>query len=320
MKKSIALVALAFGVTSAFAQDLTSKKGEPILPEADDWAIAIEATPFLTYAQSIFGKTAGTAAPTWNYFTSNNSIQGKMFKDAKTAYRATLRIGIGGNGTVKNNIPDRTTTSTVVFPGPTPTKENSWINSRTNIGLMVGMEKRRGKTRLQGIYGAEFGISFTSSRDQFKYGNALQAVGSGTATLQVDPTAADGFAGYGGGANVVLASGLPIPGATSINARMIDNKSGLTVAFGLRAFIGAEYFFMPKMSLGGEFGWGIAFSSTAASTTIYETNGNTGTGANISAQTTVKGAASSSFILDNSANGNAGLWGASGALRLNLYF
>jgi hypothetical protein len=42
MKKSIALVALAFGVTSAFAQDLTSKKGEPILPEADDWSVGID--------------------------------------------------------------------------------------------------------------------------------------------------------------------------------------------------------------------------------------------------------------------------------------
>jgi len=33
MKKSVLGLALAFGVSSAFAQDLTSKKGEPILPE-----------------------------------------------------------------------------------------------------------------------------------------------------------------------------------------------------------------------------------------------------------------------------------------------
>ena len=46
MKKSIALVAMAFGVSSAFAQDLTSKKGEPILPEAGDWSIGIDAAPF----------------------------------------------------------------------------------------------------------------------------------------------------------------------------------------------------------------------------------------------------------------------------------
>ena len=34
MKKSVLVVALAIGVTAAFAQDLTSKKGEKYLPEA----------------------------------------------------------------------------------------------------------------------------------------------------------------------------------------------------------------------------------------------------------------------------------------------
>jgi len=56
MKKSIALVAMAFGVTSAFAQDLTSKKGEPFLPEAGDYAISIDANPFLNYLGTFFGK------------------------------------------------------------------------------------------------------------------------------------------------------------------------------------------------------------------------------------------------------------------------
>ena len=46
MKKTIVLVALAFGSISVSSQDLTSKKGEPILPEAGDWGIGIDATPF----------------------------------------------------------------------------------------------------------------------------------------------------------------------------------------------------------------------------------------------------------------------------------
>lgn len=327
MKKSIALVALAFGVTTAFAQDLTSKKGEPILPEAEDWAIGIDATPFLTYAQSIFGKTSGTAAPSWSYFTNNNTITGKMFKDAKTAYRGSLRLGFGGTGTQNNVVSDRTAPVTAVFPATYPTKTNKWTNNATNVALAVGMEKRRGKTRLQGIYGAEFGISFSSTRDKFAYGNSLNPVSTSSSTPVVDPNGngnEDGFAGYGGGSNVLstaaAASSAGIIGATAGGARLLDNKSGLTVAFGLRAFIGAEYFFMPKMSLGGEFGWGIAFSTTGASTKVYESNGNTGSGANISGQTTVKGGTKSSFLLDNSAAGNSGLWGASGSIKLNMYF
>ena len=67
MKKSIALVALAFGVSSAFAQDLTSKKGEPFLPEAGDYMIGIDANPFLNYLGNFFGKTVANTAPTFNF-------------------------------------------------------------------------------------------------------------------------------------------------------------------------------------------------------------------------------------------------------------
>jgi len=82
MKKSVLALAMAFGVTSAFAQDLTSKKGEPILPEAGDWAIGIDATPFLNYAGQLLS-TSGSSAPTWNFLNGNNTIIGKMFKDEK---------------------------------------------------------------------------------------------------------------------------------------------------------------------------------------------------------------------------------------------
>ena len=80
MKKSIALVAMAFGVTSAFAQDLTSKKGEPFLPEAGDYAIGIDATPFLNYAGNFFGTGAANVAPTFDFHNTNYVITGKKFK------------------------------------------------------------------------------------------------------------------------------------------------------------------------------------------------------------------------------------------------
>src|ERR1043165_7523672 len=99
MKKSVLVIALAFGVTGAFAQDLTSKKGEPILPEAGDWSIGIDATPFLSYAKSFIGAGTGTTAPTWNFITNYQTISGKYMVDANTAYRGSLRIGFGGSTT-----------------------------------------------------------------------------------------------------------------------------------------------------------------------------------------------------------------------------
>ncbi len=320
MKKSITLIALAFGITSAFAQDLTSKKGEPILPEAKDWGLGIDATPLLLYAGNFFGKTVSNTPPTWNY---NNStylqITGKMFKDAQTAYRASIRLGFGGAGTVRKNVnplPAAAGTSVTGYPAQPTQVENSWTNSATNVGFSVGYEKRRGKTRLQGIYGAELGFSFSGGGDQFKYANALTA--NATASLQVDVSPADAFAGA---TNTISSLASGIPGINGAGARMISYAQGLTFAFGLRAFIGAEYFFMPKMSLGGEFGWGVAFSSTGPSTTVWESIGNgtaPATPPDAVGTTTIKGVASSQFILDN--NNNNSIWGPSGALKLNFHF
>ena len=233
MKKTITLVAIAFGLTSALAQDLTSKKGEPILPEAKDWGLGIDATPLLLYAGNFFGKTVTNNAPTWNFPGSYLQITGKMFKDAQTAYRASIRIGFGGAGTVRKNVnplPAAAGTSVTGFPAQPTQVENVWANSNTNVGFSVGYEKRRGKTRLQGIYGAELGFSFSGGGDQFKYANALSP--NATASLQVDVSAADQFTGTPQ-PNTVSAAASGIPGINFAGARMLSYTQGLTFAFGL---------------------------------------------------------------------------------------
>ena len=168
MKKSIFALAMAFGVTSAFAQDLTSKKGEPFLPETDDWSIGVDAAPFLNYVGNFFGKTANNTAPTWNNYGANQTIVGKMFKDEKTAYRATVRLGMRSQSWKTEIAAPVASTAT---PTSFPTAANTMVEDKAKasssfIGIGVGMEKRRGKTRLQGIYGAEIFIWYTSQKKQ----------------------------------------------------------------------------------------------------------------------------------------------------------
>lgn len=322
MKKSIALVALAFGVTGAFAQDLTSKKGEPILPEAGDWGIAVDATPFLKYAGNFFGKQNDNQAPTWNFFSSMQTITGKYFVDPTKAYRGTVRIGLGGN-TVREMAANRMNTANSAtangFPDKAPMVENSWKHSTTNIGLAAGMEMRKGKTRLQGYYGGEVGLAYSSTKDTYKYGNALAVnltpTGPNQAT-NVDVTSADQVGGSG---NVVNAQGIFLGSGPTDMARITEKKSGATFSFGVRGFIGAEYFVLPKMSIGGEFGWGLGLSTTGKSKTTYETTGNNGaSAADATGSTTIEGAKNGGFWLDT--DGKNSIWGPSGSLRLNLYF
>lgn len=322
MKKSITILALAFGVTSTFAQDLTSKKGEQILPEAEDWSIGVDATPFLEYMGNFFGKTSPNAAPTFNFLNSNQTITGKYFTEATMAYRASLRIGFG-SVTQRNMVEDRFATQVNsatpppnTFPAAGPQKENEWKRSNTNIGLAVGMEKRKGKTRLQGLYGAELGINLSSSKDKFTYGNTLnpQTAATTTANPVVDVHSDDNFSGA---SNVT--SSANIPGLVG-PARVTERKNGSVFSFGIRGFIGVEYFVLPKISLGGEFGWGIGLSSTGKSTTKYESIGNSQVAGSddVTGSTTIEGAKEGSFSIDT--DNNNSIFGPSASLRLNFHF
>jgi len=163
MKKSVLVIALAFGVSGAFAQDLTSKKGEPILPESGDWAISMDMNPIFQFVGNAFsGATATNAAPSVGWLNTNQTIVGKKFIDEKTAYRVLFRIGVT-NQTTKAMIADATVTTAPVYPATPAMVEDKMKNGATNVGIGVGKEMRRGKTRLQGYYGADAMIWLSSS-------------------------------------------------------------------------------------------------------------------------------------------------------------
>ena len=90
MKKTIFAVAVILGSTSSFAQD------KQFMPEAGDYAIGIDATPFLNYVGNLIGGNDGNTAPSWNYLTTNQTITGKYFVDENMAYRGSLRLGFTG--------------------------------------------------------------------------------------------------------------------------------------------------------------------------------------------------------------------------------
>ena len=270
MKKTILLVAMAVGMTSVFAQDLTSKKGEKYLPEANDWAIGVDATPFLNYVGNFFGKTAPNIAPTFNFDNGGAALQGKMFKDANTAYRVGLRIGFGSF----------TTHNALTNAADSVSKGKDVSASGMNIALTAGLEKRRGAGRLQGVYGAEAGLAF------------------------------------GGGGTVTNTYAMALTDARNpgVGGRVAETSLGNVFSFGARAFAGVEYFVLPKMSIGGEFGWGLAFTTTGDGSTTVDAL--TGPSTVTSTKTTVTGP--SSFVIDT--DNNSTLFGPAGTVRMIFHF
>jgi hypothetical protein len=318
MKKSLLLITLIFGFNIAFAQDLTSKKGEPYLPEEKDWSIGIDASSLVSYVNS-FALNAKNSANS-KALSNAQTITGKYFINAKTAYRGALTLGMHSYN-ARNMVADRVaaTNSVAVFPAAVAMKENVWNRKNSTVGLSFGIEKRRGKTRLQGLYGGEIGLMIATSKDKFTYGNALTT--NNALTIDVD-TVADAMSSsiFGSANNVSQNAGSIIQGNVS-TARITERNNGTTISFGIRGFMGAEYFILPKMSIGGEFGFGLGLTSVGRTKTVWQaigkSIGTTNSDKSVNT-TTVDGSKNGSVKLDTD-NLNS-VWGATAVIRLNLYF
>jgi hypothetical protein len=297
MKKSTLLIAaMAFGATAAFAQDLTSKKGETFLPEAGDWSIGIDATPVLNYVGNFIGGNGLNTAPTWDFLNANNTIIGKMYTSETMAYRGILRIGYSSSKT-SNWVSDDANTTPPVFPGTNQQVEDKAKNTSNFIGIGGGLEWRRGKTRLQGFYGADAMFWMAGSKSSYEYGNAYSSTNTA-------PTSTD------------WGTGNLTPAYSNYPGRVTEEKAGTTIGFGVRGFIGAEYFIVPKISIGAEFGWGLGITTTGeGSGTVESQNPSTpGPGQEIEYTTSGK---SGGFMIDTDRNA---FGSANGSLRLNFHF
>jgi hypothetical protein len=163
-------------------------------------------------------------------------IRGKYFTSATMAYRGGVRIGFGSN-TWRNEVDDQSddaATTPPTFPTEHPRVEDTWKRSYTGITLSGGLEVRKGKTRLQGYYGAELWVSFGGNKNTFTYGNALNT--------NTDASSVDGAVGTDY-ATDWTASGIN-NGTTDEygNAARYTEIKVSTMAVGLRGFIGVEYF------------------------------------------------------------------------------
>jgi hypothetical protein len=238
--KKIMLSLLLVGVFAlANAQDVNmkTKRGENILPEKGDWAIGICADPMFEYFGNFIGKGSLNPTPIFDFYTDDFSIIGKYFVSDKMAFRGRLRIGMNSN--TNNAYVNDDASKTDPFA---QVKDKQQL-SNTNVTIGAGVEMRKGKGRLQGVYGAEANIFFGGGKDKYTYGNAITSDNNFPTT-------------HNFGDNVIYDKAAVNPYRTT------EYKYGSTFGLGVRAFIGAEYFVLPKLSIGGEFGWGIGFAST----------------------------------------------------------
>ncbi len=282
MKKTLFFVTALFTGAVAFGQTTEVKEadGTVVTPQAGDWAVGMNAAPLFNYVGNMFnGSTGNTLNTAFVNQTpqSANAIYGKYFVDENTAYRGQLRL-MQKSGTSIALTDTNTIHSTPSYV------EDKYKQSGANVVLGFGLEKRRGHNRLQGYYGAEALITFGGVNPKVKneYGVALDSVNIA----------------HGG----------------AVNGRVVEAKGGATFGVGVRGFIGAEYFFAPKISIAAEYGWGLSYAKTGERTTKTEYYGFE-TSSDVSKTTykvETKTGKSSSFGIDTDNFG--------GAIRLMFHF
>ena len=282
MKKILAAVILLSLFKLASAQDMLTKKGMPILPEPKDWSVGLQADPFLNYFGNLFTNENNTSSVKPQIPLT---IVGLYVKDNITAYRLKFRLGLGSHSV--NNFVDDDSYSGLP---PNAKTTDTWKHNYTQLVFGAGLQQSRGKGRLRGIYGVDLSFGYGSTTDSYSYGNAFTTDNSDP-TSTIDWTQTDSTGNY-------------LNGPVSSRTSQIKNPS--IFDFTLSTFLGAEYFFAPKISLSAEYGFGFVLSASGEKET-FTVSDNDSSGK----ETSTRNGKTSNFSLDVR---------DIGAIVLHLYF
>ena len=130
-------------------------------------------------------------------------------------------------------------------PNPDVQVTDEWITSSTDIHLGGGLEFRRGEGKIVGVFGAEAGFLYRRTAIDYDYGNPIS---------QVNPQPSATFWSFN----------------NNRYERQIEVRRDRQFGAGLNGFIGVEYFFAPKISLGAEFLLGVSYMQSYRDETTYE--------------------------------------------------
>jgi len=221
-----------------------NKNGYYILPEGGDIAIGLEMTPIFEYMGNMFNGNTVNSAPSASFRSGyyTNSIFLKYFLADESALRVSF--GFADNAHYdKNYVVDDYAFQ--LDPLSNLQVEDMRTYFSKNYTLGIGYEMRRGSSRLQGLFGAQTYFFYGNTKQHFDYGNPM---------TEENPLPTT----FNWGNNLYN------------NGRVVDYYNGEYYGFGLNAFIGFEYFILPKISIGSEFAYGVDLYKEKQEKLMYE--------------------------------------------------
>jgi hypothetical protein len=194
---------------------LKSKAGIPILPKKGDWAIGASALPYLEYLGNMFNNTQNNTLK-----LGNTTLYGRYFLEDSKALRFALSISQSSN-LQKFYVAD----DAALYKDPLSNAktEDSYKRNLTDYTFNIAYLKYRGYGRLQGFCGAQAGFGFSRTHTYYTYGNPFS-------TDNTAPTTYNG----------------------RLSERVLESDNGITYSVNVGALAGVEYYFLPKICIGGE--------------------------------------------------------------------
>ncbi len=246
----ITLVLLLFAAPS-FAQDEGGESGDPqdhafiipfkgkldidrdkLLPAKGDWNISFSLPIFGNkfFAGSRPSSDTGLFSGFQTYVPV---VMVRKFIEDDMAYRGGLQVNLHQKTNTQPVAED-----TLTFDPDSPSfVEDKMHTINRSITLRLGIEKRRGNSNVQGVYGAEAIIGYFNTVQSYDYGNEMNS--------DFDEPNIHDF-----GDNDYDSEG----------RRVTEYKEGNRFLLGVRGFGGAEVFMRPKMSLGINVGYMLGLS------------------------------------------------------------
>lgn len=219
--------------------ELRSKRGQLILPEAGDFAIGFDAVPLLEYMGNIFNGTENNSVNA-DFPGNSQQVYGKYFLTDDMAIRA--------RGLLEQDIStdrNRVMLDNQDTPDPNVEVTDEWQSYSTFVNVGGGIEFRKGDGRVVGVFGGEASFLYGTESVNYDYGNPItEGNQSPTSTF--------------GGVN------------NGQFERIVEEKNDRQLGVGLSGFAGVEYFIAPKLSLGAEFILGLSFIKDYREEETYE--------------------------------------------------
>lgn len=216
MRKILIITTILVSSIGIKAQETTpAPSGSNRLPVAGDIAFGIDALPYLNYIGNIFNNTVNNTLA-----LGSNNIYIRYFLADDMAVRAIISV-------VDNVTQNRTYVrdDAAVFVNPLSQDKVIDIqrNHNQNYGLTLGIMKTRGYERVRGIYGAQLRYAFGRNKFSYEYGNEMTVANPAPSSI------------WG-----------------NVTERTLETDNGIIQSVGGGVFLGVEYFFLPKVCIGGE--------------------------------------------------------------------